>query len=739
MSNRPVGSALRAAAEDFYSSNIEYVKDELLLLDMRISGLVSAADESGKGFSLDSLKGLVISDSEVRRLLHGKGSRAQENHEAGAKKSKVLKLQESIERKVETSMMGGAALNLPKLCAMMNLTEFEKLCIIAALAVEIDRRYETLFAYINDDVTQKAPTVYLVAKLLDIPREDSLILRGYFKAGSALRKFIFAGDMNTASENTPLLSTRLKLDERIVDYILGSDEFDKRLEAHASLIAAEQDTGALLTGHATQDAMRKFAGRHLSGEEQDLGNIVFYLFGPSGSGRKTHAIHLGKCFGQKLIIADTKRLLNSEKGFGENLCRIGREILLQQAMVCFDGIDSLIEEEGKRQSELNRLLELINSFTTVFFLTSERQWKPGNLLEGHRFISIEFSVPGDSERRVLWEKLSGYYNMDPDVDLDALAGKFRFTPGQISNALKDANNLGDFKSTGTYGISSLDIYSACYSQASHHLDEKSTKISPRYTLEDIVLPGEPKSLLVDICSRVKYHCIVYGEWGFDKKLAYGKGLSTIFYGPPGTGKTMAVQAIANELKLELYKIDLSQTVSKYIGETEKNLHHVFTEAQSSNAILFFDEADALFGKRSEVKDSKDRYANIETAYLLQKIEEYEGLTILATNFNGNIDDAFIRRMQFIVEFPFPNAEYRELIWRSAFPKEAPLSGNIDYGFLADKFEISGGNIKNIVVSAAFLAAAQSREISMEHIIKAAKYELKKIGKILLKEDLGEYF
>jgi len=258
-----------------------------------------------------------------------------------------------------------------------------------------------------------------------------------------------------------------------------------------------------------------------------------------------------------------------------------------------------------------------------------------------------------------------------------------------------------------------------------------------------VLPPEQLGQLKDICNRAKYRHIVYGDWGFDRKLSLGKGLNALFSGPPGTGKTMAAEVIANELNLDLYKIDLSQVVSKYIGETEKNLDKIFTEAQNSNAILFFDEADALFGKRSEVKDAHDRYANIEIGYLLQKMEEYDGITILATNLRKNMDEAFIRRIQVIIEFPFPDEEYRKLIWEVTFPTETPINDDVKFDILAREIKLAGGNIKNIALAAAFYAAGDGGIIQMPHLIYAARQEYQKIGRMWedssnfsLKEKLG---
>jgi SpoVK/Ycf46/Vps4 family AAA+-type ATPase len=245
--------------------------------------------------------------------------------------------------------------------------------------------------------------------------------------------------------------------------------------------------------------------------------------------------------------------------------------------------------------------------------------------------------------------------------------------------------------------------------------------------------------LIEICNYVKHYHTVYGNWGFNRKLSLGKGLNVLFAGPSGTGKTMAGEIMANELGLDLYKIDLSAIVSKYVGETEKNLDRIFREGQTSNAILFFDEADALFGKRSEVRDSHDRYANIEVAYLLQKMEEYEGVVILATNLRKNMDEAFARRMHFTLEFPIPEENDRYRIWQGIFPGEAPLAKDIDLSFLARQFKITGGNIKNIALSAAFLTAEDGGLITMENLIRATKREYQKIGKLCTEADFAHYF
>jgi len=245
-----------------------------------------------------------------------------------------------------------------------------------------------------------------------------------------------------------------------------------------------------------------------------------------------------------------------------------------------------------------------------------------------------------------------------------------------------------------------------------------------------VLPPPQLEQLRAICSQARHASTVYGAWCFERKLSLGKGLTALFSGPPGTGKTMAAEVIAADLKVELLKIDLSQIVSKYIGETEKNLRQLFDQATTAHAILFFDEADALLGKRSAVKDAHDRYANTEIAYLLQKMEEYEGIAILATNLRQNMDEAFTRRMRFIVEFPFPEEEDRLRIWNTVWPKEVPLAQDVDLQGLAGQFRLSGGSIRNVALAAAFLAAERNEPVAMRHLMLATKRELQKMGRLV---------
>jgi SpoVK/Ycf46/Vps4 family AAA+-type ATPase len=261
------------------------------------------------------------------------------------------------------------------------------------------------------------------------------------------------------------------------------------------------------------------------------------------------------------------------------------------------------------------------------------------------------------------------------------------------------------------------------------------KIVPRYGWNDIILPDDQRTMLREIVATVRGRPQVLEEWGVGRKLASSAGVTVLFAGPPGTGKTMGAEIIAAELGLDLYKIDLSTIISKYIGETEKNLEKIFGEAQSSNAILFFDEADAIFGKRSEVKDAHDRYANVEVSYLLQRMEAYDGVTILATNLRANLDEAFTRRLQFAVDFPFPERADRLRIWETLFPPDVPRDKELDFDLLARRFKLAGGNIRNIIVSAAYLAASDGERVTMEYLLHGTRRELQKMGRLVNDADM----
>jgi SpoVK/Ycf46/Vps4 family AAA+-type ATPase len=346
-------------------------------------------------------------------------------------------------------------------------------------------------------------------------------------------------------------------------------------------------------------------------------------------------------------------------------------------------------------------------------------------------------MPEFAQRRNCWFQQLALAGINfPSADLDALASRFRLTPAQIAEAVATASNGAGWYGSRFAGQPAVEeLFAAASQQSGRDLAALARQIEPVYTWEDLVLPQDALVQLQELCQRVAYRHQVLEEWGFDRKLSLGKGVNALFAGPSGTGKTMAAEVIAQELGLNLYKIDLSGVVSKYIGETEKNLNRIFRAAENANAILFFDEADALFGKRSAVHDSHDRYANIEISYLLQKMEEYEGLSILATNLHRNMDEAFMRRLTMMIVFPLPDENHRQRIWQTVWPPQTPLDETVDLADLAQRFNLTGGNIKNIALTAAYLAAAAGSGVQPEHLLQALRREYQKMGKSLSEAEL----
>lgn len=732
-----------------YSNPLEHLADELLCLDLRLHIQVIKQRSGGRSHSLEPFRGLVLSDEEIDALLAGSHGPDFDSSSGDcfdpdlpSIKTALAELESSVNERRRASRRNNTFLPLPQLTKTFHLSTFEELCLIICLAPELDRKYEKLYAYLNDDISSKRATIGLVLDLLCPTFQQKVAARSVFNAQSALVKQRFLQFVDSPSSSPALfLSRQVKLDDRIADYLLGCSRMDSQLVSFARLASPPENRDASSASAALHRKTSCFVQSHLSDHQSAGKSLLFFCNGPGGSGKKALAEAVSRDLNRPLIIADLWRMLKGNLPFEEAARLLGREAALQQALLCLEGADCLLAEDEATRNDLFRTLgDTIRAFSGVAFVCSVKAWRPPGHQSGDVVIDLELRLPDESVRKQIWDSvLQDSSHRADNSDSGTLAGTFRFTPGQIRDALASASNLERWHAADAGNESTDHLYAACRAQSHSRLSALAYKVEPRYTRFDIVLPVDQMTQLMELCDQSRCRQIVYGDWGFGKKLSSGRGLTALFTGPPGTGKTMAAQVIANELKLDLYKIDLSQVVSKYIGETEKNLDRIFSEAQSCNAILFFDEADALFGKRSAVKDAHDRYANIEIGYLLQKMEEHEGIAILATNLRSNMDEAFTRRLQTLIEFPFPDEEQREKIWKAVFPDQLPRDGDINIPFLARQLKVTGGNIKNIAISAAFLAAAEMETLGMRHIIQATKREMQKMGRMCTKAEMGEYF
>ena len=423
------------------------------------------------------------------------------------------------------------------------------------------------------------------------------------------------------------------------------------------------------------------------------------------------------------------------------LALLQREALLERAHLHLAHADVLFDNSTALQPVPASLAQNLHPSGFLISLGSESPWPGPASGLGARALTFEFPVPNFAARLRLWERAlsESQCPVTPDVDVGGLAGKFVLTGGEIQAACREAKARAVARGMDGSSVAVADLELAARSQSNQGLRRLAQKVRPVCAWNGPRVAATPAAATPGSLRRRQIPRCSLRAVGLRTPVVPRQRSQRPLSGTSGTGKTFAASLLAQELGLDIYKIDLSLVVSKYIGETEKQLSQIFREAQSSNAILFFDEADALFGKRSEVKDAHDRYANIEVGYLLQKMEEYEGIAILATNFRQHMDDAFTRRMHFIIEFPFPDAQYRQQIWKTLIPPDAPLADDVNFGFLARQFELAGGNIRNAVLAAAFLAAESGGAIYMAHFIRAVSRELQKLGRLPSRAEFREYY
>jgi ATPase family associated with various cellular activities (AAA) len=721
-----------------FRDSIDHVLSQMKRLDLMLRRAVLVARHSRSSDTPEEFRGLVISEEHVDRMLESvdflgdiwKLDSAQARIADSIDRDMEIR-QESIRARMEASAQAGEKLALAHLASTCGLSPAEVDVLLIALAPELEPRYETLYAYLQNDVTRKRPSKDLCLNLICRTEQEKIQARGIFSPDAPLLYFhLIELHEESYDRNPSQLRYFLRMDDTVTRLLL---ERQPRRTAAGQLISADTSIDDLATSAASRTELKNLV-EALNRNGTD--HVMIQLYGGSNSPLKEAAESLAQALGKDVLYSDLSRLdADSSK-----LVALIRDAAMWDNLLVLDRrlFDSRETERSKRnQVEEILLARTIESNIPVVLLSSDEQ--PGELGGSTHLWRINVQPPDFETRREAWRIELAEWT--PDMDLDHLADVFSFSGKRVQQTVSLARAHAALRDPADPKLSSSDVLAAGRDLTSPNMQRFAISIEPRFGWDDLVLPPDQIKQLHGISARFQFRSIVHRKWEFGAKLSRGGGLSVLFTGPSGTGKTTAAEVMARDLSLRLFQIDLATVVSKYIGETEANLSVIFREAEMSQSLLFFDEADALYGKRTEVKDAHDRYANIEVNYLLQRIEQYQGLVVLATNFQENIDNAFLRRLHCVVRFPFPDERAREQIWRLQFPEKAPVAPGVDFAFLARQFKISGGYIHNAAVEAAFQAVQEGGvegQITMEHIIGAVKHEYQKQGKLVMKDDLGPY-
>ena len=587
---------------------------------------------------------------------------------------------------------------LATIASRFGLSRFEEEILLLCAAMELDTRIAGLCAQAQGDPSRPHPTFALALTVFADGAWDALSPERPLRSWRLIEI--------SQGPGQPLTGSALRADERIVNYLKGLNVLDDRLSSMLRTVDGGELDPALPT--STEATVARVVELLSQPDAPDRPSVV-QLVGEDPDSRRLVARHVAARMDVELYRLPTG-LLPDQVGELETLSRLWqRETLLRPVGLYLDGD----EVEAPTQQETQRVDRFLSRATGMTLLAARDSWpvagRPGAVVDVHR--------PTPAEQQAAWAAalgggageapalLSGQF----DLSLDAIDDIARSVPGDEE-----------------------ELWDACLAHARPRMESLAERLEPKATWADIVLPATELKLLTQLAAQVRNRSAVYDDWGFRRKMTRGLGITALFAGQSGTGKTMAAEVLANDLRLSLYRIDLSAVMDKYVGVTEKNLRKVFDAAESGGALLFFDEADALFGKRSEVKDSLDRFGNVQINYLLQRMEAYRGLAVLATNLKSALDPAFTRRLRFIVDFPYPGAGERRTIWAKVFPADTPRAG-LDFDRLA-RLNLTGGSIHNVALNAAFLAAASGSAVTMAIVLEAARNEFRKLEKPINEAD-----
>jgi hypothetical protein len=645
----------------------------------------------------DRFRGLYISPAHVERLL---GER-----EAPAPDPEAARQRDAVEAAADVAEREGGDLRLRRLARSFQLEPIDIELLLIAMAPDVDARFERLYGYLQDDVSRRRASIGLGIELCGLPSASAYARRRLAPGAPLIDQYLVLIE----EAERPFLTRSLRVPDRVTGHLLGGDLLDPLIDG-----LSYQTEPAPGEQAATLVRWMRGAGARLA-----------YIREHPGSSGVALAASAFEQVGRPTLALDLERLrLDDDLAVVAGLAN--REAGLLGAGIVAGPVEVLVSKG----------LAAVRAFSEIagmVVLVGSRSWDPAWSRDVPYL--CDAPVPDATQRAELWRRnLNG--DAPPGVDLAGTMAQFRLTADQVHRAARAARMEAHARGAA---LDEDQLKAGARAQNAAGLERLARRIQPAVRFADLVLPPETKDQLKELLTRARYREQVLDVWKMGGPSARRRGLTALFAGPSGTGKTMAAEVLAGELGLDLYTVDLATVVDKYVGETEKNLDRIFAEAERVNGVILFDEADALFGKRSEVSDAHDRYANVEVAYLLQRMELFEGIAILATNLRANLDEAFTRRLDSLVDFPEPEEEYRRQLWERSLGTVMPRDSALDLTFLARSFKLAGGGIRNIVVAGAYAAVERGEPLAMADLIRATQREYLKMGRLCVASEFGEYY
>lgn len=672
------------------TDNVHYLLSRAQLVENRIRSLVSHR-RSHDPAPDDPFRGLYLGDDAVDRLLNPRPD--PDVTDAAARTA--------VNASASEAEAAGTVIRLRDLARTAQLTDVDIELLIICLLPDLDSRFERLYGYLNDDVSRRRATVDLALALAGAS-PLSVTARLRLSPGAPL---IDHGLVEIEETGRPFLTRALRVPDRVTAHLLGDNTFEPTMNHIVS------DFGHFAT--PLTDTIAAALNNRCR---------LIYIRDQAGGAGAAAAATAVVAAGRSDLGIDATRL--GGEILSDVVTAVRREALLRSAVVVFEATDAIADDIGT-------LVQQLSQSTLPVIIVGRLPWNPGWC----EAVPLILDAPRlrESDRLSLWT--DALAESPTTVLASDVGGHFTLTPVQVRRAVRSAQIEAD---AAKHAVTAVHLQAGARAQNAAGLERLARRIMPAVGWPDLIVPAPVLDSLQDLSDRARHRDRVLTEWGMRRGGARGRGVIGLFAGESGTGKTLAAEVIAADLGLEMYTVGLSSVVSKWIGETEKNLDEIFDEAESVNAVLVFDEADALFGKRSEVRDAQDRYANIETAYLLQRMESFDGLAILTTNLRSNLDDAFTRRLDSVVDFPQPDASARLDLWRRCLLPPVPVADDIDLSYCAESFTLAGGNIRSASVTAGYRAAADERAITTADIVAAIAHEYRKLGRLIGEREFGGY-